>query len=357
MPFNLPDLPSVRRQNRDNLAAFLTGADASVPNNALRVLSDQNAGGAFLNLKYLAYIAKNALPDKSEGDWLLRWAYILFGGPKAATFASGTIALTGVQGTLLPAGSILATSDGVEYQTAADVYLSAVATEAAVTCLTAGAIGNRDAGAPLSLTIGAPGVNGEATVVLIDGGADTESDDDLRTRVLLRLRRPPMGGDADDYVQWTLAVPGVTRAWSSPNGMGIGTVVVRFLCDALRAGNAGLPTDDDIAQVRAYLDTVRPVCVKDFFVVPPIPQGLAIKIRNLSDDTPSMRLAIEAALQMLLLERAAPGQTIYAAWVSAAISEVVGDGYFDLDFEDAVMDSPGHMASLSAAAGGGISYP
>ena len=92
-------------------------------------------------------------------------------------------------------------------------------------------------------------------------------------------------------------------------------------------------------------------------MVAPIPQGLAIKIRNLSDDTPSMRLAIETALQLLLLERAAPGQTIYAAWVSAAISEVVGDGYFDLDFDDAVMASPGHMASLSAAAGGGISYP
>ncbi|MCJ2102463.1 baseplate J/gp47 family protein [Methylobacterium sp. E-046] len=357
MPFALPDLPTVRRTNRDNLAAFLKGADASVPNNALRVLSDQNAGGAFLNLKYLAYIAKNALPDKAEGDWLLRWAYILFGGPKAATFASGTIAVTGVKGTLLPAESILATSDSVEYQTKADVYLSGLATEVAVACLTAGAIGNRDAGAPLSLSVAVSNVNADAKVVRIDGGADTESDDDLRTRVLLRLRRPPQGGDADDYVQWALAVPGVTRAWSSPNGMGIGTVVVRFLCDALRAGNAGLPTDADLAAVRAYLDTVRPVCVKDFFVVAPIPQRLAIKIRNLSDDTPSTRLAIEAALQMLLLERAAPGQTIYAAWVSAAISEVVGDGYFDLDFADAVMASPGHMASLAASAGGGIAYP
>lgn len=356
MPFNIPDLPTARRTNRDNLAAFLPGADASVPNSALRVLSDQNAGGAFLNLKYLAYIAKNALPDQSEGDWLLRWAYILFGGPKAATFASGTVTVAGTQGTLLAAGSILSTSDGVQYQTAADIYLSAAATSVAVTCLTAGAIGNRDAGALLSLSIAVSGVNAQATVVQIDGGADTESDDDLRTRVLLRLRRPPQGGDADDYVQWALAVPGVTRAWSSPNGMGIGTVVVRVLCDALRAGNAGLPADDDIARVRAYLDTVRPVCVKDFFVVAPIPQGLSITIRNLSGDTPSMRLAIEAALQMLLLERAAPGQTIYAAWVSAAISAVVGDGYFDLDSADAVMASPGHMASLAPAAGGGIAY-
>ena len=123
MPFNLPDLPTVRRQNRDFLAAFLEGADASVPNSALRVLSDQNAGGAFLNLKYLQWLARNFLPDLAEKGWLDRWANILFGGRKAATFASGTITVTGTQGVKLPAGSLLATADGVQYQTAADAFL------------------------------------------------------------------------------------------------------------------------------------------------------------------------------------------------------------------------------------------
>ena len=38
-------------------------------------------------------------------------------------------------------------------------------------------------------------------------------------------------GDNDDYVAWATEVPGVTRAWCSPNGMGAGTVVVRFVRD------------------------------------------------------------------------------------------------------------------------------
>ncbi|WP_267426359.1 baseplate J/gp47 family protein [Methylobacterium sp. GC_Met_2] len=356
MPFSLPTLPDVRRNNRDNLAAFLKGADASVPNDALRVLSDMNAGGAFLNLKYLAWLARNFLPDLAEKSWLDRWAAILFGGRKAATFASGTITVTGTAGTLLPAGSPLATSDGIQYQTAADVYLSALATPVAVTCLTAGAIGNRDAGAPLSISVAVSNVSAQATVVLIDGGADTESDDDLRVRILLRIRNPPMGGCATDYEQWTLSLPGVSRVWVAPMEMGVGTVTVRFACDQLRASNDSLPTLDDCALVRAYLDTVRPVTVADLFVVPAIPQGIGPRILNLSNDTPSMRLAIEAALQGMLLEKAAPGQTIFACWISDAITEAAGDATFDLVTGDFAMTSKGALASLRAAFGGGIAF-
>lgn len=356
MPFALPDLPTVRRTNRDNLAAFLEGADASVPNSALRVLSDMNAGGAFLNLKYLQWLARNFLPDTAEKGWLDRWAYILFGGRKAATFASGTITVTGTQGVRLPAGSVLATSDGIQYQTTAEVYLSATATPVAVTCLTAGAIGNRDQGALLSLTVAVSSVNAQATVVLIDGGADTESDDDLRVRILLRIRNPPMGGCATDYEQWTLSLPGVSRVWVAPMEMGIGTVTVRLACDQLRASNGGLPTADDLALAKAYLDTVRPVTVADLFVLAPIPQGIAPRILNLSNDTPSVRLAIEAALQAMLLEKAAPGQTIFACWISDAITGAVGDATFDLATGDFVMANAGAIASLRPVFGGVVLY-
>ncbi|MGU3475631.1 baseplate J/gp47 family protein [Methylobacterium sp. D48H] len=356
MPFALPDLPTVRRQNRDFLAAFLEGADASVPNSALRVLSDQNAGGAFLNLKYLQWLAKNFLPDLAEKGWLDRWANILFGGRKAATFASGTVTVTGTPGTKLAAGSVLATSDGVQYQTATDVYLSAAATPVTVTCLTAGAIGNRDPGAPLSLTVAVSSVDAQATVVLIDGGADTESDDDLRVRILLRIRNPPMGGCATDYEQWTLSLPGVSRVWVAPMEMGIGTVTVRFACDVLRASNDGLPTLDDCAMAKAYLDTVRPVTVADLFVVAALPQGIVPRILNLSNDTPSTRLAIAAGLQAMLLEKAAPGQTIFACWISDAITEAVGDATFDLATGDFAMANAGSIASLRQQFGGGIAF-
>ena len=54
------------------------------------------------------------------------------------------------------------------------------------------------------------GVNG------IGGGADVESDEDLRARVLFRKRNPPHSGSKSDYIAWALEVPGVTRAFVSP---------------------------------------------------------------------------------------------------------------------------------------------
>ena len=113
------------------------------------------------------------------------------------------------------------------------------------------------------------------------GGADQETDDELRVRVLDRIRKPPMGGDADDYVAWALSVAGVTRAWCSPLEMGMGTVTVRFMCDDLRASNGGFPNASDVAAVQAFLDTVRPVAVKDIFVLAPTPQPISLAVRDL----------------------------------------------------------------------------
>jgi uncharacterized phage protein gp47/JayE len=192
----------------------------------------------------------------------------------------------------------------------------------------------------------APGFASGA-VIELHGGADEENDNDLRMRVLLRIRQPPMGGDATDYVQWTLAVPGVTRAWSGPLEMGMGTVTVRFMCDELRADRDGFPANADIQAVTAYLNTVRPVAVKDFFVVSPIPQRVDVHIQNLSPDTASQRGAIEASLADMLFRKAKPGQTIFAAWKYQAIMDSAGVDSFDLRITtDDVMESPGHMAVL-----------
>jgi uncharacterized phage protein gp47/JayE len=154
-----------------------------------------------------------------------------------------------------------------------------------------------------------------------------------------------MGGDATDYEQWALAVPGVTRAWAAPNEMGIGTTV-RFLMDDLRASDDGWPTPADVNAVAAYIDQMRPVTVKDCFVVAPIKQFLDITISALVPDTEAAA-AIETSLDNMLLQMAAPGQTIYSAWVSYAIMNAADVQSFDLVTNTGyVMGSNGNMAVL-----------
>ncbi|MDE9504695.1 baseplate J/gp47 family protein, partial [Xenorhabdus bovienii] len=77
----------------------------------------------------------------------------------------------------------------------------------------------------------------------ITGGANIESEADFRSRMLLAYQGSPQGGSDDDYKQWALAVPGVTRAWVKPRAAGAGTVGVYFMCD--NNGQDGFPIGTD----------------------------------------------------------------------------------------------------------------
>jgi uncharacterized phage protein gp47/JayE len=362
MPLAIPTLTETRGLSRDAvIEALRVGA---LPGNCpAGILADDNGALAFLVLQYIARQAKEYLPDDAGEQMLQRWADIFLpSGRKAATYAVLAATLSGPAGILVPQATQFS-ANGILFQSLADVTLGGadVDTPLSVRALTSGIGGNLDAGTTLSLVVAISGVASAASVTAVaTPGVDIESVDSLRDRVLARIRKPPMGGDADDYVAWAREVPGVTRAWCAPNGMGIGTVVVRFMMDDLRASGGGYPIADDIAAVRAHIDAVRPVCVKDFFVVAPVSQSLSISISNLNPDTPSVRAAIVASIKAMLKERAAPAkavngalvpaQTIYAAWVSEAISASEGVDYFDLTFADAVMLDNGRIATLGSVA-------
>ena len=368
MPLLIPSLAETRALSRDSTIEALK-VDRIPGNSPAGVLSDGNAALAFQNFQYLQRLGVEFLPDFADEQMLLRWANIFLpGGRKAATYAVLSATVSGTSGTVVPQGTQFSAGT-LQFQSLADVTLGGtdVATPISIRALTAGIAGNLGAGTGLRFIAVISGVTSTAGITGITRyGVDIESIESLRDRVLFRIRKPPMGGDADDYVAWAREVPGVTRAWCAPNEMGPGTVTVRFLMDDLRASNGGYPTVDDIAVVRAHLDMVRPVTVRDLFVLAPTPQGLTIRVTNLHPDNASVRAAIESSIGAMLKERAAPAravngayvyaQTIYAAWVSEAISAADGVDYFDLGFADTPMANAGCMASLLSQYGGAISY-
>lgn len=344
MPFALPTLREIRARVRDDVTARLPGADAAVPNSNLRVMSDANAGLALEAHAYLQWLGRQMLPDTAEAEWLERHANIwLRRGRKAATFATGTVTMTGTAGTVIAAGTQLLFGSYV-YETVAPATLGAGATAVDVEAITAGAAASLEVGGSLRLRSAIAGVGSSAAVTAAEPGIDEEPDDDLRARVLDRIRKPPMGGDADDYVAWALEVPGVTRAWCAPLEMGIGTVTVRFMMDDLRADDDGFPGAGDLDDVAAHLDEVRPVAVKDLFVVAPIAEPIDLAIASLVTDSAAVRAAIAASIEDMLARRAAPGQTIYHSWVSEAISAATGEDHHVLTFADHAMPTAGHLA-------------
>jgi uncharacterized phage protein gp47/JayE len=354
MPWSTPTLRTVRTLVRDSVNATLPGADANVPNSVLRVVSDSQGALCHLTLQYIDWLALQLLPDTAETEWLDRHGFIWLKnadgskGRKLATLASGTVTVvtTGGPSILLPQFTQLQySSTGISYETLADITVGDTPTPVPTRALTPGSAGNLASGTTLGLTTVA-GIQTAATVIEMDGGTDDETDDELRARILLRIQEPPMGGDATDYEQWALAVPGVTRAWSFPQEMGIGTCTLRFMMDDLRAANGGFPLPGDEDVVAAYINVVRPVTVRDMFVEAPIPYPINLRITYLDIDNHATHGAIITRLQTEFLLRSKPGQTWYRAWTDEAIINAVGVNAYDLVADDVAMPSNGYMPVL-----------
>jgi uncharacterized phage protein gp47/JayE len=366
MPWSTPALRDVRQLVRDSVNASLPGADANVPNSVLRVLSDNQGALCHLTLQYIDWLSLQLLPDTAETEWLDRhgriWLVNADGstGRKMATLASGQAQFQGiVDGTVIPAGTQLQSgvalpfnldspNASVTFETLSDISTSAISLVTGnIRAVDAGSFGNLPDGSVLAITPGVDGVSSTAFAIDLSGGTDTETDDELRARVLQRIQNPPMGGSQADYVSWALAVPGVTRAWANVE-QGIGTMTTRFMMDDLRASNNGFPTPEDTVAVQSYIDKMRPVTVKDCFVLGPIEQFITVVISNLNPNTVECQSEIETQLENMLFQMASPGQTIYSAWVSAAIMQAPSVISFDLvTNDDYVMDGPGYMAVLS----------
>jgi uncharacterized phage protein gp47/JayE len=179
----------------------------------------------------------------------------------------------------------------------------------------------------------------------LSGGADQETDDALRTRLLARLQQAPQGGSAADYVTWALQVAGVTRAWEYGQELGAGTVTVRFVRDNDGTGAAIIPDAGEVAAVQAYIDARRPVTAA-VTVVAPIADVLNFTVHPVPN-TVDTQAAVIAELTDLLQRLATPGGTIPLSQILTAIG--VAENVTDFSVTVPAADSAhatGHIAIM-----------
>lgn len=347
MPFQRPLLSDLVAGVIGDIQSRLPGADATLPRSALNVLATVDAAGLHGLYGYLDFIARQLFPDVAEAEFLERWAAVWGIVRKQPSAATGNATMTGVNGTVVPAASVLARSDGARFATTASATIAGGTATVPVAAQVPGAAGNTSVGAALAFVSPIAGVNSATTVAAggLTGGNDTETDDALRTRLLARIQQPPQGGDAADYIAWATGVAGVTRAWVYPQGQGVGTVSVAFVMD----GRSNIfPLAGDIAAVQAAIDAVRPVTATAF-VFAPTATAVNFTIHLNAADTPDIRAAVQAELQDLIAREAIPGGTIYLSHVRQAISNATGevDSQVTVPAADIVMPA-GQMATFGA---------
>uniref|UniRef100_UPI001AD85CFE baseplate J/gp47 family protein n=1 Tax=Rahnella sp. ChDrAdgB13 TaxID=1850581 RepID=UPI001AD85CFE len=187
---------------------------------------------------------------------------------------------------------------------------------------TAGTSGNLAAGVTGTLVSAPSGVDSTVTVVSMTGATDVETDDELLTRLLDVMRQPAAGGNAHDYKVWAESINGVSGAWVFPLRRGLGTV------DVVITATDGLPSDETLAAVQNYIDSVRPVGPGEAScqVLAPTEKTVDVTVAvGISDDT-TLEVVTESITTSLNNWFAAliPGQEAIVTQIGALISDTAG---------------------------------
>lgn len=333
MPFQRPNLQDLINRNITDLETRLPATDARLRYSLLGAIAHMQAGATHSLHGHLDWNAKQLLPVTAEEEYQALWASIWGKHRQAATFASGNIIATGTDGSIIPAGSQWQRFDEELFISTAEATISAGTATVPVIAVTIGENGNTDASRTLQITTPLVGVNSTVAVDSngLTGGSDIETDESLLSRLLERIQAPPHGGTADDYVNWTLEVPGVTRAWCYPlvDASGViaaGMVTVRFMMDDTYSD--GIPLAGDISTIQSHLNSQAPA-VATVVVVAPTPKPLDMVVA-LNPNTVDVQAAVEWEIKSLLLRSTAPGGLILLSKISEAISIAAGEVDHDI---------------------------
>ncbi len=261
-----------------NIVAQLEGAIAQtvplLPRAFCRVLAKAIAGVFILLWKYAAWVQQQMfVAYASASDTVVNGTVINpltelgrefgVGDPIAATRAEHTITVTvkSQTGTLPAASQLLYANTGVVYTTTAAVALDAATVQVTMRAASdqgggggVGSIGNLEAGDVVTFANPLPNVASAATVVArtVDG-ADAETVDAYRARILRRVQQKPQGGAYADYRVWGEELAGIVNIY--PYTGDPGQVDVYVEATPASSGSAdGIPTSGQLLAVKEAIE-------------------------------------------------------------------------------------------------------
>lgn len=174
---------------------------------------------------------------------------------------------------VIEAGTVCLNPAGVEFLTTENGIIAKgdkhclAAAEARI----GGSFGNVPAGSIRYMSLAPVGVVRCCNPAAFSGGAEEETDESLRARVMASYASLPNGSNIAFYEQEALNTDGVAAVRVLPCKRGNGTV------DIIIAGPYGLPSQNLISSLRARLEKQREICV-DISVLPPTTVSVAVSV-------------------------------------------------------------------------------
>lgn len=341
MAWVTPSLQEIVTEVIRGFNAGLSGADAALARNNLYPVAKVLAGHLHELHGAYDYAVRQRFVATCDADFLDRHgAEMKPAVPrKPASSASGIVTLDATGAASVSTGAILTRSDGEGFSVVSGVVFSGSGTrDVSVVAVDPGGAGNTGPGATLSPS---SGVTGTVTATVssggIGGGSDIEGDEAYRARLLFAKAFPEHAGAPADWLRYTLAVPGVTRAYIDPLAAGRGTVVVYPFFDLTRAN--GIPLESDRLIVEAALAVARPGAG-----LPVVRSAEAVEvpivISGLSPNTPEVQAAVAQEIAATFARQSRPSglsvshpsmpflatpQTFSRSWIWQAAANASGE--------------------------------
>ena len=333
MPFDRPSLQTISDRITSDFKSRIDGATTLLKKSVLIVMSRVYAGAIHLVYGYLEYMKLQVFASTADSEYLDLQGSEFGLYRKISGKASGYVVVTGNSGAIISSGAELISDSGYVYNIIDGVTIAGTGTATTGVLAEAGGIAYNLASGTLTFVSPVIGVDTTATLSTggISGGVDQEVDEDYRQRILTRKRQPPHGGADFDYTNWALEVSGVTRAWTIPEYMGIGTVGVVFVRDD---DTPIFPNDIERNTVYDYiiehtdLSTGKqigcPVTARPgFFVIDAGPYAMDFDL-SIFPNTSAVQQSISSLLDDLILANGAPNGVIYLNEMITVISAASG---------------------------------
>lgn len=327
MSLNTPTTQEISDNIVAQMSVSLGQSIPLLPKSFIRVLAKVLAGVFVILYKYGGFVAqqqfvRTASASATEFNGvkvipLVEWGrQVGVGDPIAATRAEllVTVTVTNQTGTLPSGSQLINSTTGVTYITIGAVALNAPTVQATIRAVAdqsggdgSGVQGNMSPGQTLSFAN--PLANVARTVTVVSQsvtGADAETTDAYRQRVLDRFQQRPQGGAYADYRAWATEVAGIANAYPYTSSLpGQVDVYVESATEV-----DGIPTPAQLQDVadsiefdQSGLASRRPA--NAFVNVKPITRsGFDVVVTGLSvANQPAVEATIEQALEEYFLSR------------------------------------------------------
>ncbi len=329
MPYQAPTLSTLIARNQADIESRLPSTYARAPFSVTKAIAYANAGNAAGLHDHLNWTSRQIFAHRADEDNLLEHCDFWGVWRKPATLAEGALTVNATASAFIPQGTRWQRPDGEVFEAMENTSLTTGINTVAVKALIEGRNSNTVAGVPFLLISPVINVQPDAISQVISGGAELETIDSLRNRLLFRVQYPPSGGNQYDYVRWALEVPGVTRAWCIPRYRGHGSVGVMFVLDE---EPDIFPKESDLVRVKDYLTGhVNPVTNQvegkttgaELIMITPTAKTVTFSVR-VSPNTEDVRQAVKVNLKRYL-GSLPPGGLAYLSELRAAISNAPGE--------------------------------